>query len=206
MTLLRPQNVAAASDRFGEEAAGARRATGSGRARLGWLLTLAFAVALCVASSPASANIEARATALRQLERSILSEVNGLRREYGLVPLRFSAGLATAARHHSMEMAKRGYFAHSSSGGGAFSRRIARFYPMRGRHYWAVGENLLWYSGELNAAGALQLWFNSPRHLEIMLNARWREVGVGAVYARSAPGIYGDRDVTIVTADFGVRR
>jgi hypothetical protein len=39
-----------------------------------------------------------------------------------------------------------------------------------------------------------------------MLNPRWLEVGVGAVYAPSAPGVYGGRDVTIVTADFGVRR
>jgi hypothetical protein len=38
-----------------------------------------------------------------------------------------------------------------------------------------------------------------------MLSARWRDVGVGAVYTRSATGVYGGRDVTIVTADFGVR-
>jgi uncharacterized protein YkwD len=105
-----------------------------------------------------------------------------------------------------MEMANRGYFGHRSSGGEGFGRRIARFYPTRGRHYWAVGENLLWSSGELNAAAALELWLNSPSHREIMLNAQWREVGLGAVYAHSAPGMYDGRDVTIVTADFGVRR
>lgn len=206
MTLLRPQNVAAASVRFGEGAAVARRAPGGGRVRLGWLLALAVSVGLCLATSPAAANAETRATALRPLERSILREVNGLRREYGVAPLRLSAGLTTSARHHSIEMAKHGYFGHSSPGGAAFSRRIARFYPMGGRHYWAVGENLLWSSGELDAAAALDLWLNSPRHREIMLNARWQELGIGAVYAHSAPGIYGDRDVTIVTADFGVRR
>jgi uncharacterized protein YkwD len=80
------------------------------------------------------------------------------------------------------------------------------FYPMRGRHYWAVGENLLWSSGQLNATAAVELWLNSPSHREIMLDPHWREVGVGAVYADSAQGIYGGRDVTIVTADFGVRR
>jgi uncharacterized protein YkwD len=163
-------------------------------------------VGLCVATSQASANAETRATALRPLERSVLSQVNGLRREYGLVPLRFSARLTSAAREHSTEMAKRGYFGHRSFGGEGFGHRIARFYPMRGRHYWAVGENLLWSSGELNAAAALEVWRSSSSHREIMLSARWRELGVGAVYARSAPGIYAGRDVTIVTADFGVRR
>jgi len=70
------------------------------------------------------------------------------------------------------------------------------------RRYWSVGENLLWSSVELNAAAALDLWLNSPEHRAIMLNARWLEVGVGAVYARAAPGVYGGRNVTIVTADF----
>jgi uncharacterized protein YkwD len=206
MTPLRPQNVAAASVRIAEGTALARRPAGGRRARPGWLLTLAVSVGLCVVSSPAAATAETRATVLRPLERSVLSDVNGLRRQYGFVPLRFSAGLAAAARHHSTEMANRGYFHHSSAGGEAFSRRIARFYPIGGRSHWSVGENLLWSTAELNAAAALELWLNSPSHREIMLNARWREVGVGAVYARSAPGVYGGRDVTIVTADFGVRR
>jgi uncharacterized protein YkwD len=161
---------------------------------------------LCVAAWPVAANAEARASALRPLERSVLTEMNGLRRQHGLVPLRFSAGLAAAARHHSTEMANRGYFRHNSASGEAFSLRVARFYPIGARRYWSVGENLLWSSVELSAAAALDLWLNSPQHRAIMLNARWLEVGVGAVYARSAPGVYGGRDVTIVTADFGVRR
>jgi uncharacterized protein YkwD len=69
-----------------------------------------------------------------------------------------------------------------------------------------VGENLLWSSAELNAAAALDLWLNSREHRAILLKASWRDVGVGAVYARSAAGAYAGRDVTIVTADFGVRR
>ena len=68
-----------------------------------------------------------------------------------------------------------------------------------------MGENLLWSSAELNGAAALNVWLNSPEHRAIMLSARWRDVGVGAVYTRSATGVYGGRDVTIVTADFGVR-
>jgi uncharacterized protein YkwD len=163
-------------------------------------------VCLGVAAWPVAASAEARASALRPLERSVLAEMNGLRRQHGLVPLRFSAGLAAAARRHSNEMANRGYFAHTSASGESFSRRIARFYPMGAHRYWSVGENLLWSSVELNAAAALDLWLDSPRHRAIMLDARWLEVGVGAVYASSAAGVYGGRSVTIVTADFGARR
>jgi uncharacterized protein YkwD len=166
---------------------------------------LAVSIGLCV-SSAGAANAGTRATALRPLERSVLTEMNGLRRQHGLLPLRFSASLTAAARHHSTEMAARGYFRHNSASGERFSRRIARFYAIGAHSYWSVGENLLWSAAQLNAAAALDLWRNSPKHRAIMLNARWRDVGVGAVYARSAPGVYGGRDVTIVTADFGLRR
>jgi uncharacterized protein YkwD len=47
---------------------------------------------------------------------------------------------------------------------------------------------------------------NSPEHKAILLTPRWREIGLSAVHSSGAPGTYGGREVTIVTADFGVRR
>jgi uncharacterized protein YkwD len=205
MTLLRPQNVAAASVRTAEGNAVARRATRGGRSRPGLFLALAVAVGLCVATSSGAANAETRLVALRPLERSVLIEMNALRLQYGLVPLRLSRGLTVAAGRHSREMASRGYFDHNSANGEVFSRRIARSYAIGRRRYWWVGENLLWSSTELNAAAVLDLWLKSREHRTIMLKASWRDVGVGAVHASSAPGVYGGRDVTIVTADFGLR-
>jgi uncharacterized protein YkwD len=143
---------------------------------------------------------------MRPLEQGVLAQLNALRRQHGLVSLRISFDLAAAARQHSAEMASRGYFGHSSASGLSFDRRIARFYPMSNHRYWSVGENLLWSSPALNAAAALNMWLNSPKHRKTMLRTRWREVGVGAVQAGSAPGVFGGREVTIVTADFGVRR
>jgi uncharacterized protein YkwD len=46
----------------------------------------------------------------------------------------------------------------------------------------------------------------SPGHRENLLSQRWREIGISAVHASSAPGVYGGQEVTIVTADFGLRR
>jgi uncharacterized protein YkwD len=140
------------------------------------------------------------------LEQGVLANVNALRRQHRLAPLRLSSALAAAARQHSTEMASQGYFSHSSANGSSFDRRIARFYPVGHRRYWSVGENLLWSSPDVDAAGALNMWFNSPEHRKIMLTARWREIGLSAVHLSSAPGTYGGREVTIVTADFGVRR
>ena len=140
------------------------------------------------------------------LERGVLTEVNALRRQHRLVPLRRSSGLAAAARQHSAEMANRGYFGHRSADGSSFARRIARFYPRAGYRYWAVGENLLYSTSPLDAARALDMWLHSPHHRRIILKARWREFGLGAVQVVSAPGVYGGGTVTIVTTDFGVRR
>jgi hypothetical protein len=37
------------------------------------------------------------------------------------------------------------------------------------------------------------------------MNPRWREIGVSAVHAASAPGVYHGLPVTIITTDFGAR-
>jgi uncharacterized protein YkwD len=140
------------------------------------------------------------------LEQSLLSNLNALRRQHGLGQLRPSSALTTAARHHSSDMAARGYFSHTSANGTSFDRRIARFYGSSGKRYWSVGENLLWSSPDVDSARAVEMWLDSPAHRKIMLTARWREVGLSAVHVASAPGTFGGREVTIVTADFGVRR
>ena len=167
---------------------------------------LVLAAVGCVVAAPAGAVVSHRAYTVQALESGVLTEINNTRRAHGLSPLRLSPSLSAAARQHSSEMAARGYFSHSSANGGTFDRRIARYYPSVGRRFWSVGENLLWSSPDVDAAGALRMWMNSPPHRENLLTARWREIGLSAVHVPSAPGAYGGREVTIVTADFGVRR
>jgi uncharacterized protein YkwD len=171
------------------------------------IVTAALSVlGLWAVAAPAVASNQAPATAMSSLEQGVLADVNTLRHEHGLGSLRFSTKLAAAARAHSFEMAKRGYFSHDSVNGSSFDKRIVRYYPLRGTRYWSVGENLLWSSPDVDAAGALSMWMNSPEHRKILLTGRWREIGLSAVHVTGAPGTYGGREVTIVTADFGVRR
>jgi uncharacterized protein YkwD len=157
-------------------------------------------------ASPAGAAPEQQTRSLSALEQGVLADLNGLRKEHGLAPLRVSASLSAAARQHSSEMGARGYFSHSSANGASFDKRISRYYPMGRSRYWSVGENLLWSSPDVDAGGALEMWWNSPEHRKNMLTARWREIGISAVHVAAAPGTYGGREVTIVTTDFGVRR
>jgi uncharacterized protein YkwD len=139
------------------------------------------------------------------LEETIIGRINQIRRGRGLRALRNNGRLAAAAHFHSRDMARKGYFEHDSASGTAFWRRIERFYPSRGFRSWTVGENLLWGSNTYGAAFAVREWMNSPPHRANILSRGWREIGIGAVVAASAPGEYGGRPVTIVTADFGSR-
>jgi uncharacterized protein YkwD len=140
-----------------------------------------------------------------QLESGVLVELNAIRRAHGLIPVRLSHPLSAAADAHSRSMGRYGYFEHESRDGSAFWKRVQRYYAARSYGTWSVGENLLWSSGNVDASDALKLWMESPAHRANILTARWREVGLSAVTVPGAPGIYGGRDVVIITTDFGVR-
>jgi uncharacterized protein YkwD len=174
-----------------------------------WKAILAAAVAAFAAlagSADAPSASTRPAVSLDSLSKGVLADVNALRKSRGLTALRISASLTAAAAQHSTEMARVGYFAHESADGSAFDKRLARFYPMGPRHFWSVGENLVWAAPDLSADKALELWMNSPPHRENLLTSRWREIGISAVHVDSAPGSYGGGPATIITTDFGVRR
>jgi uncharacterized protein YkwD len=170
---------------------------------------LAVAVALVGAlAAPATAadNASRHIEAADALERGVLAEVNALRARHRLAPLRLNTRLTAAADAHSDAMARRGFFSHESSDGSAFWKRVRRFYADRGFGYWSVGENLLWSSPSIDAAGALRMWLDSPPHRKNLLKREWREIGLSAVHVAAAPGVYDGLEVTIVTADFGIRK
>jgi uncharacterized protein YkwD len=167
---------------------------------------LVVALLVVLLSAPAGAVAQRQTGAMQQLQAGVLAELNAIRHEHGLVPLRSSSSLAAAARQHSVEMATSGYFSHTSANGTTFDKRIARFYPMGRYGFWSVGENLLWSSPDVDPAGALRMWMNSPEHKANILNAKWRQIGVSAIHVESAPGVYAGAPVTIITTDFGVRR
>jgi uncharacterized protein YkwD len=143
---------------------------------------------------------------MRGLEMQVLAGINNLRRGHGLVPLRLSPALVVAASEHSLSMGEHGFFEHTSLDGSPFWKRVEVPYPKNGSRFWSVGENMAWASPGLRARQALGLWLASPPHRENLLSPVWREIGLGAVHAFAAQGVFDGRDVTILTADFGVRR
>jgi uncharacterized protein YkwD len=186
------------------------------------LLAVPAVVAALVAAGSASGAVPAAQTAaartpqaslgargaarMQEFETQVLGAINNLRRAQGVGPLRLSPALTVAASQHSMSMAEHGFFKHVSLDGSPCSKRVEAAYPKNGSRFWRVGENLAWASPRLSARQALELWLASPRHRDNLLSPTWREIGLGAVHASVAGGVYRGRDVTILTADFGVRR
>lgn len=166
------------------------------------VMVMAVLVAAPTATSGSSANVERRPA----LEAAVIHELNEIRAAQGLEPLRSSPSLRSAARGHSRSMLDDGFFSHDSADGTAFSERIRRYYTNRGWRTWSVGEALLASQGiDIDAAGIVKAWLQSPPHREIILSPTFRDAGIGALYAPTAPKAFSGAETVVVTADFGLR-
>lgn len=178
------------------------------------VLLLSFASVFVAAALVANADARprdgrvpasARVSGIPALREQVLMAINDLRRSKGLPGLKLNTALSLAALGHSRSMAEHGFFSHDGWNGSAFWARLKpRYRPQRGKQ-WAVGENMVWASPDLSANQAIQMWLDSPPHRKNLLASEWREVGLGAVRALAARGVYHGLDVTILTADFGIR-
>lgn len=119
-------------------------------------------------------------------EYAIIRAMNAVRAANGAPPLRPGTALTRAARAHSVDMARRGYFDH-----GAFVQRLRHF----GVRMPYVGENLAYGSGGLSAQAVVNMWVTSPPHRQNLLDRGFQRVGVGLAG--------GSR--RLVTADFAGR-
>jgi uncharacterized protein YkwD len=124
----------------------------------------------------------APAPAGEAVERAVLQAVNGVRRQHNVPPLKPEPALAEIARRHSCDMAKRGFFSHTTPDGGSMRDRL-----VAGRvRYREAGENLAMMEGPDPAKRALDGWMKSPGHRENMLSPAFTTTGIGACRAGRA--------------------
>jgi uncharacterized protein YkwD len=119
--------------------------------------------------------------------------MNAVRAAHGMQPLQLDRELTRAARSHSADMLRRGYFAH-----GPVGSRLQAFH-VRGRR---VGENLAWGSGSFASVDSIvRRWLGSPPHRANLLRPGFTRVGIGALTGTFA----GYGGALVVTADFASR-
>jgi uncharacterized protein YkwD len=113
--------------------------------------------------------------------------INGERADHGLAPLAAEGRLATAASAFAADLVAGSYFSHTGRDGSDVLDRIERTGYIPEDRPWRVGENLAWGTGALaTPAAIMRAWMNSPGHRENVLNAAYREIGVGVVAGNPA--------------------
>ena len=133
---------------------------------------------------------------LTLVRAAVLCLINRKRAENAEQPLVLNAQLAAAAEAHAAELVQDDYFAHVSPSGLTPVQRIRETgyipSPLDG---WVIGENLAWGTYELSTPQAIaNAWFASPPHLANILEAQYRETGIGvsdaapASFGQGAPG------------------
>jgi uncharacterized protein YkwD len=154
-------------------------------------------------SVTAASSAPSKVNALPTLDQQVIAQINAVRVHHGLGRLHLSFHLRAASRSHSYDMARHGFFSHDSSNGTSPWSRLAHYYTSAGYSFWQVGETIS-YSPGADAAAVVRDWLTSPEHRAILLTGAFREIGVSAVHVTAASGDF-HGDVTLVTADFGVR-
>ncbi|MEA2255302.1 MAG: hypothetical protein QOG35_1347 [Solirubrobacteraceae bacterium] len=177
------------------------------RPRLLWAAALCSAALLGPATAAAArcsgANARPTSATLARQAAATLCVVNQARATHGLPPLRVAPALARAARAHAQEMVRGDVFSHTGLDGSTPSQRISRTGYLGGASSWKVGETIAWGSGrQATPAAIVRAWLRSAEHRAILLDGRYRDLGVGI--ALGAPGLSGS--AVTVTADLGMRR
>ena len=113
------------------------------------------------------------ADAVLQYESEVIRLVNQVRAENGLKALSPNWELSRVARYKSEDMARNGYFSHTSPTYGTPFQMIRAF----GLSFRSAGENIAY--GQRTPAAVMDAWMNSSGHRANILNASYTQIGVG---------------------------
>lgn len=122
----------------------------------------------------------------------IIELTNQKRTANGLVPLKYNATLAVAAKAKAEHMLAHDYWAHTAPDG----TEPWYFFTSVGYKYRYAGENLA--RDFSNPDSAMEAWMASPSHKENILSGRYSEIGVAVV-----EGDLAGADTTIIVQLFG---
>jgi uncharacterized protein YkwD len=148
--------------------------------------------------TPTPENVEA-------VREATVCLINNERIAHGERPLQLNTDLANCAQGHSESMAVDDYFSHEGPGGTTpLSRMQAAGYIDSSQIGYEIGENIAWGTLWLATPKSIvESWMQSPEHRANILDANYRETGIGVsphapiARAEGQPG-------ALYTQDFGV--
>jgi uncharacterized protein YkwD len=137
-----------------------------------------------------------------EIRSATLCLINTERRQQGRTSLRLNMRLGIAATRFTSDMVDDGFFSHISPNGSTLVARVKKTGYINGARAWSLGENLAWGTGGLaTPRQTVASWMRSSGHRANILNAKFREIGIG--FARGTPsGTFGG---ATYTTDFGRR-
>lgn len=112
----------------------------------------------------------------------VLRLTNLFRQQNGLQPLTLNSKLTAAAQTHSQNMGNLDFFSHTGADGSSSSQRVSA----SGYTWSAAGENIA--AGYTTPDAVVNGWINSPGHRANILNANYRDIGIGYFYLAKDTG------------------
>jgi uncharacterized protein YkwD len=166
---------------------------------------LEASVAKVLAMSCQDVQLTPEAGNLSLIRAAVLCLVNKVRAQHGEAPLQPQPSLEQAAEAHAQEMIALDYFDHVSPDGlTPVDRAREDGYISDPGAGYVIGENLAW--GTLNLAtpeAIVAAWVASPGHLANILEAEYRDSGIGV--APQVPSSYsGGEPGATYAQEFGV--
>jgi uncharacterized protein YkwD len=143
------------------------------------------------------------AETIPQAADATLCLLNNTRAAAGLTTLTRNAKLDASSLAQSQDMVANKFFAHEGSNGSTLSDRVRSFGFVTPDVWWIAGENIGWGTPDRATPSAMfAAWMASPPHHEAIMNANYREIGVGIVLGTPAPTY---TEGATYTTDFGTR-
>ena len=114
-------------------------------------------------------------TSVLSYENEVIRLVNEQRAQHGLAALSANWELSRVARYKSQDMVDNRYFSHTSPTYGSPFQMMKAF----GISYRTAGENIAY--GQRTPQAVVTAWMNSSGHRANILNASYKQIGVGYV-------------------------
>lgn len=128
----------------------------------------------------------------RKIRRATLCLLNRERTSRGMGALRGNRKLRRVASSYARQMAIKDFFDHVSPSGSTFVERIKSSSYLANANGYDIGENLAWAGTALATPRQIvSNWMTSAGHRTNILNAAFRDIGIGIALGAPVPGLTG---------------